>query len=257
MSAVAGGGRVRFNYPTRRKEREGWGTRRWVPGIEPKKRVHRRFCLMPPTSYVVERWTLRRCADEIAAEGRIALSIKLNPMFLARATEADYGAIVDLTNLAFRGAGPTASWNSEADFIEGQRLSESLLREDLAQKPDAVLLTCRDDPNGEVLGTVWLEPKKHGVWYLGLLTIQPDLQNRHMGRALLSAAEGFAKQHGASRIRMSVVNVRTTLIAWYERRGYVLTGETQTFPYDDQRFGRPLRDDLHFVLLEKDIGLDP
>ena len=176
-------------------------------------------------------------------------------MFLARATEYDYAAIVDLANLAFRGVGPAASWNSEADFIEGQRLTESLLRADLAAKPDAVLLTSRDDPNGELLGTVWLEPKKDGIWYLGLLTIRPDLQNRQMGRALLAAAEDFAQQQGASRIRMSVVNVRTTLIAWYERRGYVLTEETQLFPYGDQRFGRPLRNDLHFVLLEKDLTL--
>jgi len=174
-------------------------------------------------------------------------------MLLAQATECDYGAIVDLANLAFRGVGPSAGWNSEADFIEGQRLTEPLLREDLAAKPDALLLTYRDDRNGELLGTVWLEPKKDGVWYLGLLTIRPDLQNRQMGRALLAAAEGFAKQHGACRIRMSVVNVRSTLIAWYERRGYLLTGETRPFPYGDQRFGRPLRDDLQFVLLEKDI----
>ena len=177
-------------------------------------------------------------------------------MLLARATEDDYAAIVDLANLAFRGVGPSASWNSEADFIEGQRLTESLLREDLAAKPDAVLLTYRDDAHGELLGTVWLEPKKDGVWYLGLLTVRPDLQKRQMGRALLNAAEGFANQHGASRIRMSVVNVRATLIAWYERRGYSLTGETAPFPYGDERFGRPLRDDLHFVLLEKETGLD-
>jgi hypothetical protein len=52
---------------------------------------------------------------------------------------------------------------------------------------------------------------------------------------------------------MTVVNVRKTLIAWYERRGYALTGETKPFPYGDERFGRPLRDDLHFVVLEKDI----
>jgi GNAT superfamily N-acetyltransferase len=104
------------------------------------------------------------------------------------------------------------------------------------------------------LGTVWLDPKNDGVWYLGLLTVRPDLQKRQMGRALLAAAESFAKEHGASRIRMSVVNVRKTLIAWYERRGYLLTGETQPFPYDDQRCGRPLRGDLHFVLLEKDIA---
>jgi GNAT superfamily N-acetyltransferase len=178
-------------------------------------------------------------------------------MFLARAVEADYLAIVDLVNLAFRGVGLSSSWNSEADFIEGQRLTESLLREDVAAKPDALLLTYREDPNGELVGTAWLEPKENAVWYLGLLTVRPDLQKKQMGRELLAAAEDFAKQHGARRIRMSVVNVRTTLIAWYERRGYALTGETQPFPYADLRFGRPLRDDLHFVMLEKDIRQTP
>jgi ribosomal protein S18 acetylase RimI-like enzyme len=174
-------------------------------------------------------------------------------MFLDHAVEADYAPIVDLVNFAFRGVGPLASWNSEAGFIEGQRLTESLLREDLAAKPDALLLTYREDPKGELLGTVWLEPTQDGAWYLGLLTVRPDLQDRQRGRALLASAEGFAKQRGARLIRMSVVNVRKSLIAWYQRRGYLLTGEIQPFPYDDQRFGRPLRDDFHFVMLEKEI----
>ena len=65
------------------------------------------------------------------------------------------------------------------------------------------LLTYRDDPNGPILGTVWLEPGKDGVWYLGLLTIRPDMQTRKLGRALLTAAEEFAKQRGAHRIQMT------------------------------------------------------
>jgi ribosomal protein S18 acetylase RimI-like enzyme len=174
-------------------------------------------------------------------------------MLLHRAVEADYAPIIDLVNLAFRSTGPSASWNSEADFIEGQRLNESLLREDLTTKPDAQLLIYRDDDNGAILGTVWLEPKGMGVWYLGLLTVRPDLQNRQLGRELLAAAEEFAKQRGARRIRMSVVNVRDALIAWYERRGYARTGKALPFPYGDARFGRPLRDDLNFVLLEKQL----
>jgi ribosomal protein S18 acetylase RimI-like enzyme len=174
-------------------------------------------------------------------------------MLLNPAVEADYPAIVDLANLAYRGSGSTASWNTEAVFIEGQRLNECLLREDLAAKPEAQLLTYRDDPDGPLSGTVLLEERQEGVWYLGLLTIRPDVQNRQLGRALLAAAEDFARARGGRRIRMTVVNVRDTLIAWYERRGYRLTGETQPFPYGDERFGRPLRDDLHFVVLEKEI----
>jgi ribosomal protein S18 acetylase RimI-like enzyme len=174
-------------------------------------------------------------------------------MLLNPAVEADYAAIIDLANLAFRGTGPSASWNTEADFIAGPRLNESLLRTDLAAKPEAHLMTYRDDPNGPLLGTVLLDPKQNGVWYLGLLTVRPDLQNRQLGRALLAAAEDYAKQRGAHRIQMTVVNVRTTLIAWYERRGYTVTDETRPFPYGDDRFGKPLRNDLHFAVLQKDI----
>src|ERR1700679_1515564 len=166
-------------------------------------------------------------------------------MLLKPALEPDYPAIVDLANLAYRGTGPSASWNIE-NFIEGQRLNDSLLREDLAAKPNALLLTYRDDPGGPLLGTVWLDPVKDGVWYLGLLTIRPDMQQRKLGQPLLTAAEAFAKQHGAHRIQMTVVNVRDILIAWYERRGYTVTPEPPPFPYGEQRSGKPLRDDLHF-----------
>jgi len=177
-------------------------------------------------------------------------------MLLSPAAEAEYPAIIDLVNLAFRGTGPTASWNTEVVFVEGQRLNESLLREDLAAKPESHLLTYRDTEDGPLLGTVLLDPKKDGIWYLGLLTVRPDLQKRKLGRTLLAASEAYAKERGARRIQMTVVNVRDTLIAWYQRRGYTETAETSPFPYDDDRFGKPLRDDLHFVVLEKDIGPD-
>ena len=174
-------------------------------------------------------------------------------MFLTPAAEADYPEVIDLVNLAFRGSGPSASWNVESGFIEGQRLNESLLRDDFAAKPEGLLLMHRDEANGTLLGTVWLAPVGDGVWHLGLLTVRPDLQKKKLGRTLLAAAESFAKQRGAQRIRMTVVNVRDLLIAWYERRGYTRTGETQPFPYGDERVGKPLRDDLHFIVLEKDI----
>ena len=175
-------------------------------------------------------------------------------MLLTPAAEADYPAIVALANLAYRGgSGVQASWNVEAGIIEGTRLSESLLREDLAAKPHAQLLLYRDAPDGPLLGTVWLEPQDNHVWYLGLFTIHPELQNRQLGRTLLTTAEDFAREHGGKTIRMTVLNVREPLIAWYERRGYRKTGETQPFPYGDDRFGKPLRDDLYFIVLAKKL----
>jgi ribosomal protein S18 acetylase RimI-like enzyme len=176
-------------------------------------------------------------------------------MVLERAVEADFGAVVALANVAYRGGGEAAGWTSEAELIAGERLTEARLREDLAAKPGAWLLVCREEAGGAVVGTVWMEPAAgEGVWYLGLLTVQPEMQDRGLGRELLGAAEEFARERGAGRVRMTVVNVRDTLLAWYERRGYRRTGKREAFPYGDARVGRPLRGGLEFVVLEKEVG---
>jgi ribosomal protein S18 acetylase RimI-like enzyme len=171
-------------------------------------------------------------------------------MLLRVATEGDLSEVVELVNLAYRGV---AGWAVEGQFIEGERITLAGLREDLAAKPDALLLIWRDDGDGVLLGSVWLEPYKDGAWYLGLLNVRPDMQDRQLGRRLLAAAEEEAKERGATRIRMSVLNVRDTLIAWYQRRGYGLTGERRAFPYGHERLGRPLREDLEFLILEKAV----
>ena len=168
---------------------------------------------------------------------------------LRRATEADFPQIVALTNRAYRDTGPGASWNVET-MIEGQRLTQDQLSADLAAAPQAQLMIWRDEA-GEHLGHVWLEPQADGVWYLGLLTVRPDRQDQGLGRALLAASEAYARGQGARRIEMTVVDRRDTLIAWYERRGYRLTGERRPWPYDDPGIGHPTVPDLGFVVLEK------
>ena len=173
-------------------------------------------------------------------------------MDLERATEADYPEIIRLVNAAYRGDGDSVkSWNREIGVLDGTRTNDSLLREEAA--PGAHLLIHRDMQDGSILGTVLLVPQANDVWYMGMLTVRPALQNRRLGRTLLTAAEEFARIRGARSIKMGVLNVRDRLIAWYERRGYARTGNTEPFHYDDKRFGTPLRDDLEFVILEKQL----
>jgi ribosomal protein S18 acetylase RimI-like enzyme len=169
-------------------------------------------------------------------------------MVLREATKADLPEVVELINLAYRGS---VGWAVETQYIEGQRVDLAGLREDLAANPQALLLVWREEQDGRLLGSVWLEPAEGEAWYLGLLSVRPEMQDRQLGRQLLAGAEEVVRRNGGRRVRMSVVSLRHTLIAWYERRGYELTGETQPFPYGDERVGRPLRDDLHFVMLEK------
>ena len=181
-------------------------------------------------------------------------------MIFAPATEPELPAIVALVNSAYRGQGAQAGWTTEAGYIDGQRIDLESLKEDLAAASDAVLLTLRDAADGPLLGCVWLEldsdappndAKDGEAWYLGMLTIRPDLQDRRLGAALLAHAEAHAAGLGARRVRMTVVHLRDTLIAWYQRRGYALTGERKPFPVGE-RFGKP-RQALEFVVLEKRV----
>src|SRR5215471_15414092 len=169
-------------------------------------------------------------------------------MQLQRVTERDLTEVVDLTNLAFRGE---LGWTIESKYIEGQRIDLEMLRENLSEHPNGPLLIWRDEGNSALLGSVWLEPKDGADWYMGLLAVRPDRQGAQLGRRMLEASEAAMRERGAKKVVISVVNVRDRLIGWYERRGYVRTGEMKPFPYGDERVGRPLRDDLEFVVLEK------
>ena len=138
-------------------------------------------------------------------------------------------------------------------YIEGQRINLDMLREDMREHPEALLLIWRDEGDGALLGSVWLEPKDGGAWYMGLLAVRPERQGQQLGRRMLEASEEAMRESSAKKVVISVVNVRERLIGWYERRGYVRTGEMKPFPYGDERVGRPLRDDLEFVVLEKGL----
>lgn len=170
-------------------------------------------------------------------------------------TDDDVPAIVALMNRAYRGTGEAVGWATDAAYLSGDRTTAALLRADLSARPQARVLKWVAD--GRLLGCAWLEPLGDGRWYLGSLATAPEEQNRGLGRTLLAAAEAWAMARGATRMRLTVVNVRETLLAWYLRRGYAPTGETEPFPYGDDRFGTPLRDDLRFVVLERQLAGAP
>lgn len=166
---------------------------------------------------------------------------------------SDVDELVHLINSAYRGSDSHAGWTTEAGFLDGQRTDAALLLQVL-KRPDSVILTLRESGRREILSCVHVE-KSGDDCALGMLTVNPRLQAAGLGRQLLDYAEDFARrQWRARRVVLSVIQVRDTLIAWYERRGYRKTGETKPFPYGDERCGVPLRPDLHFVVFEKQLG---
>ena len=168
---------------------------------------------------------------------------------ISTARSADVAAVVALINSAYRGESSRRGWTTEEHLVGGQRTDESAIAQDIGTAGQVILLLRR----GPLLcGCVLLENKAEQTCYLGLLTVRPDLQAAGIGRRLLAAGESWAAEHfGSQEVEMTVVEQRLELIRWYQRRGYQLTGEIRPFPYEDERFGLPKRDDLRFVVLRR------
>jgi len=166
------------------------------------------------------------------------------------ATEADIDTLVALVESAYRGDASRAGWTTEADILEGQRTDPEGVR-GVIKSPDSQLLTVEQD--GRVVACCHVEHRGDHA-YFGMFAVSPAVQGAGLGKVVIAEAERAARETwGARAMHMTVISVRNDLIAWYERRGYRRTGEMSPFPYGDERFGVPLRDDLRFELLVKEL----
>jgi ribosomal protein S18 acetylase RimI-like enzyme len=161
------------------------------------------------------------------------------------ATPDDVDAVVALVESAYRGDASRAGWTTEADLLDGQRTD----RDEVTEALPHLVLAFDDD----LVGCCALVPKgDHG--YFGMFAVRPGLQGGGVGSALLAEAERRAQESGLAWVEMTVLSVRAELLEFYKRRGFVDTGETRPFPYGDDRFGQPRRDDLVFSVLVKHLA---
>ncbi|MFF3005549.1 GNAT family N-acetyltransferase [Kitasatospora sp. NPDC057940] len=166
------------------------------------------------------------------------------------ATLADVPALVELVESAYRGDASRAGWTTEADLLEGQRTDAEGVAEVIGRS-DGVLLVAERD--GQLVACCQLEHRGDRA-YFGMFSVRPGLQGGGLGRAVLAEAERLAgEEWGVGELEMTVIEQRADLIAWYERRGFRRTGVFTPFPYGDERFGVPLRPDLRFEKLTKEL----
>lgn len=172
-------------------------------------------------------------------------------MIIREASASDVKALHELVERAYRGDSARKGWTHEADLLDGQRTDVEALLDIVADDCQEILLAI---DNETVCGCVQISRKNDIIAYLGMLSVDPDLQSTGLGRKLIAAAEALAVSHfGSTTMEMTVIRQRRELIAYYERRGYVLTDEIRPFPYDDERFGLPKTNALAFVVLIKSL----
>jgi ribosomal protein S18 acetylase RimI-like enzyme len=171
------------------------------------------------------------------------------------AESRDVEAIVDLVDSAYRGDASRAGWTTEADLLDGQRTDTEAVSAIVDARRSVMLVA---EAGGQLAGCCQLERRPGGEVYFGMFAVRPGGQGRGRGQEILAEAERLAlEEWGAVTMVMTVLVQRLDLIAWYQRRGYRLTGRSRPFPYGDERFGVPRRADLSFVELAKRLVPGP
>jgi ribosomal protein S18 acetylase RimI-like enzyme len=146
---------------------------------------------------------------------------------------------------AYRGDAARGGWTHEADLLEGQRTDLAALEAILDDSTARLLV---GEAGDRLIGCVQVTDRGNGLAYLGLLCVDPTLQAGGIGKLMLEEAEALAAATlDANRIEMTVIDSRAELIAYYERRGYLRTGEVRDFPI-------ALDPPLFMTVLEKRLG---
>lgn len=149
------------------------------------------------------------------------------------ANSSDAEKIAAVINAAFRIA--------EGFFVDGNRITLEEVQRSLTT--GAFLVA--DDEQG-LGGCVYVEPRGERA-YLGLLSVDPSRQQSGLGSRLLAAGEEYCRARRARFMDIYIVNLRTELPAFYERRGYVENGTTP-FPADV-----PTKVPCHFINMSKPL----
>ncbi|MDX6230733.1 MAG: hypothetical protein QOI76_4123 [Frankiales bacterium] len=168
------------------------------------------------------------------------------------AVSSDVAAVAALVQRAYRGDASRVGWTTEADLLDGRRIDVEGVAGKIGSATGEVLVAVHADSGLVACCEIESRPP---VAYFGMFAVEPGLQGAGLGRIMLEAAEQRAGElWPVTSIEMTVIAQRTELIDWYVRRGYAITGETRPFPYGDEAFGLPRRDDLVFVVLAKSLA---
>jgi ribosomal protein S18 acetylase RimI-like enzyme len=170
-----------------------------------------------------------------------------------KAELSDAQAIAALINSAYRGESSRAGWTTEADILDGLRTTTQEVAS-IIQREDAFILVgvLRD----EIVATVCCERQDaygRNIAHFGMIAVKPTLQNKGHGTTMLQAAEAMTfREWRVVGFHMAVITLREELIAFYERLGYLRSGEFKKFP-EDSELWQPKVPDLTLEYLVKII----
>jgi ribosomal protein S18 acetylase RimI-like enzyme len=165
------------------------------------------------------------------------------------ATLSDVARVATLIERAYRGPEAAKGWTNEAELLTGPRSSPGEI-EGLIREPETRFVTAFE--GDKLVGCALIKSEGGGAAYFGMFAIDPDAQGGGLGKAMIARCEAAAQElWGATSMKLTVISLRQKLIQWYERRGFVQTGEREPFPFDDA--AGAVRTDFDLTVLRKTL----
>jgi RimJ/RimL family protein N-acetyltransferase len=91
--------------------------------------------------------------------------------------------------------------------------------------------------SGELIGVIDLirDYPSNGIWYLGLLLLEPRYRNSGIGAQVYGAFEHWASSRGAQEIRLSVVEENTPAYQFWTRLGFKVIERKEPRPFGNKQ----------------------
>ncbi|KAF5001185.1 hypothetical protein FGRMN_1209 [Fusarium graminum] len=169
------------------------------------------------------------------------------------ATTDDALRIQDIIHAAFRFTDASIEWIGSPELAVTFDLPINIIMDRIIGQ-DNVFLVASDTPDGPIIGCVNVFKKTPSFGRLALLAVDPTLQRSGLGRKLVAYGEEYlTREFGVRKIGLNALWTRKQLIQWYEKQGYVKTGEVTKMPPDRRAFGKP-EEEILLVEMEKDFA---
>lgn len=154
------------------------------------------------------------------------------PIRIRPATVDDMSEMVPVVNAAF----------GFETFLEGTRTDEKRM----AEMMTAGEFFVAEDDAGRVIASVYTEVRGERG-YFGMLAVDPARQGTGVGSAMIETAENHCRRRGCLWMDILVLNLRSELLPFYRKLGYV---ETRT---EEFRPARPMKEDIecYCIVLSK------
>ena len=173
--------------------------------------------------------------------------VQANQLIIRIARKEDAGNIANLVNIAYRSKLINKGWTNESELVSGNRIDEKSVESLIDRSLSTVLLASGND---NAIACAHLLKQNDSV-YLGMLSVDPEVQGTGIGKHVLCEIEDYAwNELAAESIIIDVITQRIELISFYQRRGYQIYGSPKEYPVH-LNVGKPLRNDLTIQQLVK------